>query len=137
MISNTITEEPNVIPEIFAAISLVFGKDVNITSVINELKHYNICDIKLREPKYESTTCLDIAIVQNERFWELNDALTELFSKVTNHLTDLKYITTKYQGEALIDIAVYQHGNYPALVICGQNMKNICFLEACISIDLL
>ena len=137
MIINTRTYERDDTPEIYAAISLVFNKTVDVTSVIDELKHLNLFEFKICEPKYEATTCLDIVIVQNEHFWELNDALTKMFSKVAGHLRELKQIATKYQGEVLIDIAIYQHGNYPAIVISGQNMKNIHFLEANISIDLL
>ena len=126
-------EDPT--PEIYAAISLVFGIGINLPAVVSELDNICIHDIKIRKPKHEQATYIDVAIVQNERFWELNDALSMLFLKVENHLTELKNIATKYHADVYIDIAFYQHGNYPALIISGQNMKNIFQLEANISID--
>lgn len=127
--------ESDSIPEIYSAISLVFDRNTNIISVISELNKHDIYDIKIRRPRNELTTCLDLAVIHNERFWELNDALTKMFSKVENCLGELRNIATKYHGEVYIDIAFYQNGTFPALVICGQNMRNICFLEANISID--
>ena len=127
--------EPNLIPEIYSAISLVFDRDTNIISVISELNKYGIYDIKTRRPRNELTICLDLAVIRNEYFWELNDALTKMFSKVENSIGEIKNIATKYHGEIYIDIAFYQRGTFPALVIRGENMRNICFLEANISID--
>ena len=123
------------IPEIYAAISLSFGTEINIASIVNELNNCGVYDVKIRRPKNEAKICVDIAAIRNKCFWELNDALSEMFSQVEQCLSDIKDIATKNQGDIYIDIAFYQYGRYPALVINGKNMKNICFLEANISID--
>ena len=135
MISKAESIKLDAAPEMYAAISLIFAKDIDEMSVINELKNIGICDAKIRKPKYEDEVCVNIAAVQNKCFWELNDVLSEMFSKVEYCLGEIKDIAYKYRGDIYIDIAFCQHGTYPALVICGQNMKNICFLCAGISID--
>lgn len=123
------------IPEIYSAISIVFKKDADVIPIIEELNGIGIPNIAIRTPKIDPVVCLDIAIVKNESFWELNDALSKMFMYVDGNLHGLKEITQKYRGEIWIDMAFYQHGTYPALIISGQNMKKIHFLEANISID--
>ena len=93
-----------------------------------------ILEINVCKPKCESLVSLDIAIVKNERFWYLDDALTKMFSKIVQ-IEQLKELVSKYKGTFCIDIAFYQNGTYPALEFIGDNMKKIRFLEADISID--
>lgn len=122
------------IPEISCAISIVFEQDVEVDEIVSSLKEMGISEIDVCRPKCEPLVSLDIAIVKNERFWYLDDALTKMFSKI-NAIEHLKEIVSEYGGAFCIDIVFYQYGTYPALEFIGDNMKKIRFLEADISID--
>lgn len=122
------------IPEIYCAISIVFKQDVEVDEIVSSLKEMGISEINVCRPKCEPLVSLDIAIVKNEQFWYLDDALTKMFSKI-NAIEHLKEIVSEYGGAFCIDIAFYQYGTYPALEFIGDNMKKIRFLEADISID--
>lgn len=128
-------EETPKTPEIYAAISLSFGPSVDVGAIVNDLNKIGIYEIKVQRPKIDASLCVDIAIIHNEQFWELDDALTKMFLKVDQCLYELKRISTEYCGEIYIDIAFYQYGIYPTLVIHRNNMKKIHILEANLSID--
>lgn len=81
-----------------------------------------ILEIKVHRPKYESLVSLDIAIIKNERFWYLDDALTKMFSKI-DRIEQLKEVVSKYGETFRIDIAFYQYGTYPALEFIGDNIE--------------
>lgn len=122
------------IPEIYCAISLIFEQGVDVDVIACSLREMGILEINICKPKCESLVSLDIAIVKNERFWYLDDALTKMFSKIVR-IEQLKELVSKYKGTFCIDIVFYQYGTYPALEFVGDNMKKIRFLEADISID--
>lgn len=128
-------EQINKIPEIYCAISVSFERNTNMTSVSDSLNQIGIYNFEIHTPKCEPIVCLDIAIVKNEPFWYLDEALTKMFLQVENCLSDLKEIIKKFHGQVCIDVAFYQYGTYPALTFFGENMKKIHFLEADISID--
>jgi hypothetical protein len=117
------------IPEIYSAITFFFEKNVDVDMILNELKGLGICDTEV------IGVSIHFAIIYYERIWYLDDALTKMFSKVDGCLPQLKDILVRHKGRAIIDIAFYQYGTYPALEFCGENMKKIRFLEADISID--
>ena len=121
-------------PEIYCAISIVFEHNVDIDEILFGLRKIGISEIKVCSPKCESLISVDIAIVKNEKFWYLDDALTKMFSKIVR-IEELKEVVSKYKGNFCIDIAFYQYGTYPALDFVGENMKKIRFLEADISVD--
>lgn len=121
-------------PEIYCAISIIFERNVDVDEISSSLREIGISEIRVCRPKYESLISLDIAIVKNERFWYLDNALTKMFSKI-NRIEQLKEVVSGYEGTFCIDIAFYHYGTYPALEFVGDNMKKIRFLEADISID--
>lgn len=122
-------------PEIYCAISISFDKKIAIESIITQLQQINIVEYSVCNPTNSSVFNIDIAIVKNEPFWYLDDALTKMFSYVDNCIGKLKSIILSFNGETCIDIAFYQYGTYPALEFFGTNMKKIHFLDASIRID--
>lgn len=133
--SNINEELKTQVPEIYCAISIMLNENADISALIEKLKQLGIADIKIITPKYEATLSLEIAIVKNEKFWYLDEALTKMFSQIDNCLIQLKKMVDIFEGRICIDIAFYQYGTYPALEFMGENMKKIRFLEADISID--
>ena len=123
------------IPEIYCAISIMLNENANIEALIERLNRLDIVDIEITAPKYESIVSLEIAMVRNEKFWYLDEALTKMFNQIDNYLVQLKNLIDIFEGKVCIDIAFYQYGTYPALEFMGENMKKIRFLEADISID--
>ena len=123
------------IPEIYCAISIMLNENANIEALIERLNRLDIVDIEITAPKYESIVSLEIAMVRNEKFWYLDEALTKMFNQIDNYLVQLKNLVDIFEGKVCIDIAFYQYGTYPALEFMGENMKKIRFLEADISID--
>jgi len=122
-------------PEIYCAISAKFHRETRIDSLIDKLKEVGIHEVKIVYPKLTETLCISFAVVYYERFWEIDDVLTKVFSKVDSALPEIKNIIEKYYGKIYIDIAFYHYGTYPALLFSGENMRKICYLEADISID--
>lgn len=122
------------IPEIYCAISIYFEHTVDIDSFLFDLNRIGISDGKVCRPKCESSISVDIAIVKNEHFWYLDDALKKMFSKICD-IKELKNVVKEYNGTFSIDIAFYQYDTAPALEFIGENMKKIHFLEADVSID--
>lgn len=125
----------NLPPEIYCALSLYFDLNININSFIEELNRIGIFDVKYSKPKCEQLVSFDIAIINYEHLWSLEEALTKMFSYVDNCIVELKKLVEKYNGEIYIDIAFCQYGTYPALLFNGMNMEKIHFLNANISID--
>ncbi len=135
MNNNDLNVLSNEIPEIYCAISVIFNTNIDVESVLNELRYIGINNVKVCRPKYESVTYIDFAIIHYEKFWHLSDAITKMFLQIDNCIVQLKNIITKYGGETLIDIAFYQYGTHPSLVLSGENMKKIHYLDAHVSID--
>lgn len=123
------------IPEIYCSIVLSFDKNINIKSIIDSLNSIGISDLKICEPKFEPIISVEIAIVDNECFWDMNDALMKMFSKVNKCMIALKKIVEIFSGKACIDISFCQYGTYPAMVVSKEIIKKIDFLEADLSID--
>ena len=121
-------------PEIYCALSIVFDQSINVDVVLSNLKEFVLSEIKIRRPKYETSVCLDVAIVNNERLWHLDEALTKVFAQI-HQIERMKEFVFEHGGTFYIDIAFYQYGTYPSLEFVGENMKKIRFLEADISID--
>lgn len=123
------------IPEIYCAISIMLNENADTDALIERLNQLGIVDIEITTPKCESIISLEIAMVRNEKFWYLDEALTKMFNQIDNYLVQLKNLIDVFEGKICIDIAFYQYGTYPALEFMGENMKKIRFLEADISID--
>lgn len=123
------------IPEIYCSIVLSFDKNIDIKGLMDSLNSIGISDLKICEPKFEPIISVEIAIVNNECFWYMNDALIKMFSKVNRCITELKESVEKFSGKVCIDISFCQYGTYPAIVISKEIIKKINFLEADLSID--
>ena len=133
--SNINDELKKQMPEIYCAISIVLNENTDANELIEKLNQLGIADVEITTPKCESIISLEIAVVRNEKFWYLDEALTKMFNQIDNYLVQLKKLINDFEGKVCIDIAFYQYGTYPALEFMGDNMKKIRFLEADISID--
>lgn len=122
-------------PEIYSAMTFEYDKDEDAEMAVKEFTSMGVSDIEVVKPQCSSITKISIATVKNKRLWDIDDALTIMFSRVDNYLNTIKEITKKYNGKICIDIAFYEYGTYPALLFSGENMKKIHYLEADISID--
>ena len=122
-------------PEIYSAMTFEYNKDEDAEMAVKEFTSMGVSDIKVVKPQCSSITKISIATVKNKRLWDIDEALTIMFSRVDNYLNKIKEITKKYNGKICIDIAFYEYGTYPALLFSGENMKKIHYLEADISID--
>lgn len=122
-------------PKIYCAIDIWLNKNSDAALFSEALKRIGVYDFKIRIPKYSQKMSHNIAVIKNEEFWYLDEALTKMFQKVEGFLPQLKEIIDEFQAEVVIDVAFYQYGKYPALMFSGDNMKKIRFLEADISID--
>lgn len=67
----------NKIPKIYCAISVSFERNIDISSISNSLKQLGIQNFEIHKPKCEPIVCVDIAIIKNEPFWYLDEALTK------------------------------------------------------------
>lgn len=122
-------------PEIYSAMTFEYDKDEDAEMAVKEFTSMGVSDIEVVKPQCSSITKISIATVKNKRLWDIDEALTIMFSRVDNYLNTIKEITKKYNGKICIDIAFYEYGTYPALLFSGENMKKIHYLEADISID--
>jgi hypothetical protein len=125
----------NQIPEIYCSIAIFFEKKHDINFIVDSMKQLEISEMKIHEPKFDHSICVEIATIKNEPFWNLDDALTKMFLKIDGKMAELKKIVKKYDGDVCIDIAFYQYGTYPVLVFSAETMKKIHYLDAVISID--
>lgn len=67
--------------------------------------------------------------------WYLEEALMLLFKKVDAVLPKIMGLIKTYNARAIINIAFWHYGIYPALSIAGKNMEYIRLLQADIDID--
>ena len=122
-------------PLIFCAI-IIFFHNKNIIEARTALSSLPIGEIECRQDKADNELCyVEISRINNERFWELGEALTKMFSYVDDYLTQICKIIYKYNGTVKLDVAFYHYKTFPSLVIEGENMRKIRMLEADISID--
>lgn len=124
-------------PEVYCALSLFFDDNTNIAVICEKMYALGIEEIREIHPKCESGIVLEIAILEYERFWEIDHALSKMFSTVDVHLPEIRELVEAYHGKIYIDIAIIEHGTYPAMLFAGENMRKIHDLRAQISIDLL
>ena len=67
--------------------------------------------------------------------WYLDEALAALFKKVDAVIPKIIDLMKDHNAKAIINIAFWQFGTYPALSITGKNMEYIRLLQADIDID--
>lgn len=126
------------VPEFSVALSFVFKKYVTIEKISDEIQNLGIERPKVIIPKSElfaDSVCVNIVIIKNERFWELDTVLTEMFARIDDKLPQLKILVEQYEGRIVLDIAFYQYGLYPAISISSENIRKIACLNAEIGID--
>ena len=70
------------VPEIYCAISMLVRQEAQIEKIVSRLTEIGIKEIKVCKSRSEPVISLDFAIVKNERFWYLDDALTKMFSRI-------------------------------------------------------
>ncbi len=122
-------------PEIYSAIKITFNLPNDLVAIVSKISVLSIEEIEIYYSSQNSFLQLTLAMVKNEKFWCISDALKKMFSFVDCALSELREITIIYHGSVTIDVAFYQHGTYPALDFDGDNMRKIHYLNADISID--
>ena len=122
-------------PEIFSSIVLCFDESLELETLKKSINHIGITEFKICRPKFEPKINIEIAIVNYESFWSLDDAISKMFSYVDNVLNELKETVKKLDGTFYINIAFFQFGTYPAIVLSRENIEKIAFLEASMGID--
>lgn len=122
-------------PEIFCKIVL-YLKTAMVHEVLLQLNKLSIGSIKSHlDPFNKEFIYVSFAEVYYEQYWDIDDALTEMFSKVEPHFSHICSIIDNFKCHSLIDIAVCVYETFPALLFSGKNMKKIHSLNADISID--
>lgn len=122
------------IPEITCMINIELKEQYAIP-FISALYEIGIDNFKYFPLKRTPFVYFEVAEIKYKPDWCLDDTLKEMFKKADNYLTKLKSLIEIFDGKTLIDISFYEYGTFPALIISGDNMKKIRFLEADISID--
>lgn len=130
-------ESESMNPEIYCAISLSVDTSTNIAAIKKQLTELGIAEIEVRYPKCLPEILIEFAIVRYEHCWEVDHAISKMFFIVENHLSKIKEICAANNGNICIDIAIVEHGMYPALLFSQENLRKIHALDATISIDLL
>ena len=124
------------IPEISSALSINFKANTDMAYIIGKLKEIGLCDFKIITPQSVPVICLDIAVTNYIKSWELDEVITKMFLKITNQLLTIKDITKQFGGDSYIDVSIYHYGTIPAIIICKDNINKINYLNANISIDI-
>ena len=123
-------------PRILCSLYLIFRSDLEISKVIDSLLDNDISIIEYRLEPQTKNHSLRVLHIDYKEFWEISDALSELFKSMDDNKTDaLSRLLIEHGGNAILDIAFYYYGTYPALLFTGKNMEIIRALKADISID--
>lgn len=121
------------LPEIYCDIMLVFPDDCE-----NISKYFEGTDIIPSRPGRYGKAPLGRWIIAKTDYlkeWYLDEALAVLFKKVDAVFPQIIDLMKDHDAKAIINIAFWQFGTYPALSITGKNMEYIRLLHANIDID--
>ncbi len=122
-------------PEIFCEIAIYFdNKKIELArkSIMNLSIGPVVCR---RDPLMIGFSYINFARVYYKQYWDIDDALTEMFSKIDVYIPQICEIINEFQGKAMIDIALCVYETFPALLFSGENMRKIHMMNADISID--
>lgn len=123
----------NQLPEIYCDIMLVFPDDCD-----NIPKCFEGTGITPSIPGRHRKTSSGRWIIAKTDYlkeWYLDEALAILFKKVDTVFPRIIDLMKNHNARAIINIAFWQYGTYPALSITGKNMEYIRLLQADIDID--
>lgn len=130
------SSSPDRIPDVYCAVALSFPERTDMKAVFEALEQIGICDFKMKTPKCSSDIWLDIAVVNYEPFWHIDEALTKMFSQIDGKLSSLAEIAEKFDASIYISISYCEYGTNPSVTISGENMKKIRLLKVSgISVD--
>ena len=125
------------VPEIYCALSVSYNSETSANKFAGEVSSIARGTPKIFSPKLGSSWIVEVAVVENERFWVLNEALAKLFAQIQTEKAQINSLIKKYGGDVTIDIAVYESQTYPAIFLSQEIVSEICFFNAQIGIDLL
>ena len=124
-------------PEVYCSLSLSFNENANMTMISEELSTLGLNIIKEVRPRHQACTIIEISVLRYEQFWNIDQALSTLFSMIHADLQAIREIVEAHDGETYIDIAIVANETYPSILFSKENMMRIHALNAQISIDLL
>ena len=119
------------IPEIYCDLSLLFPVECDD----GILQHIIAISAGASINSESSAKCLIVAKTGYLKTWYLDEALAQLFRKIEAILPQIADLAQAHGTKALVNIAFWQYGTYPALSITGKNMAYIRALQADIDID--
>lgn len=119
------------IPEIYCDLSLLFPVECDD----GILQHIIAISAGAFINSESSAKCLIVAKTGYLKTWYLDEALAQLFRKIEAILPQIADLAQAHGTKALVNIAFWQYGTYPALSITGKNMAYIRALQADIDID--
>ena len=122
------------IPEIYCDLSLLFPVECD-DGILQHIIAISAGASIYKKNSESSVKCLIVAKTGYLKTWYLDEALAQLFRKIEGILPELADLTQVHGAKALVNIAFWQYGTYPALSITGKNMAHIRALWADIDID--
>ncbi len=127
--------EDEKMPEIFCEIVVYFhNNDLNFAK--EQLLALPIGPMECKQdPLIKDYSYVSFARLYYKTFWDIDDALTEMFAKIDPYLPQICEIAEQFHGRFIIDIALCVYGAFPALMFSGENMRKIHSMKADISID--
>lgn len=128
--------DPRDIPVITCALSISFLDEVSAKDFAIEVETLTGSIPRTYRPKINDVWIVEAAVIHNERFWHLNEALLKLFDSICTIKNQLNDAIKKHRGTVTMDIAVYETEGYPALYLSNKVVNDICFFSASIGIDL-
>ncbi len=122
-------------PQFYCALKLFLNSEADAIALVDTLHYIGINDAKLCRPRFEPVFLVKCAIVDNERFWHMDEALSKMFFKIECHIAEIKKSMVNFNATAQIDIAFYQYGIFPSLELSRRHLQITHDLNAEISID--
>lgn len=126
---------PRQIPTIRCNLSVSFLEEIAAQNFAANFYLLTGRDLRLFKPKASEKWIVDAAVVDDE-YWNIDEALSKLFSLIDENKNQIRKLIIQHRGEVVIDIATYETDTYPALFFSRETVENICFFSASIGIDL-
>lgn len=125
----------NATPQIYCAVVMSFDKALDLAPIIQSLEQLEIEEYEVNTPIFGESNSISIAIIRNERCWELDAVLRKMFSKIDGRENALKTLVERFGGDFHIDISFYHDEIYPALIFSKDVLQKINMFGASIGID--
>lgn len=132
---NIAVDSDNRTPIIACNLYVLFHDMHTAKAFCQQLRLLN-CRNELKSCITSNEVRVKIASLPASEFWELADALTEMFHQIKDQYSELKRIIDDLQGDCFVDIECHKMSAYPSMLFDGDVMRTIHELKADISIDM-